>query len=166
MVVGRVKPQQNMRSVTALRSLSPKEGSNIFVFCWFTVGCAVSPSRSLSSSSSMTNWGAPVSSLTSSFFHNTSCSNVLDSPSISKTTGRIRWRMRRQFNTSFVAFFSCDTVADLMKDEAYAATDVFEGDGNVWSDIELKSRAETTWIRVATFSGASTRARRTEHGGN
>ena len=74
--------------------------------------------------------------------------------------------MRRQFNTSFVAFFSCDTVADLMKDEAYAATDVFEGDGKVWSDIELKSRAETTWIRVATFSGASTRARRTGHGSN
>jgi hypothetical protein len=67
-----------------------------------------------------------------------------------------------QLRTSFVAFFSCDTEADLMKEEAYAATEPFEEEGNVWSEIELKRREVTTWMSVAMFSGASAKARRTE----
>lgn len=97
----------------------------------------------------------------SSFFHNSSSSKIFDSPCISKTTGKTRSSTRRQFRTSLVGFLSAEEPALLIKDVAYAVTEVFGGDGNVWSEIKLKRRWHTTCISVATFSGASVSARRT-----
>lgn len=39
--------------------------------------------------------------------------------------------------------------------------EAYVGVGNVWSEIRLKSREQTTRIRVAIFSGASSNALRT-----
>jgi hypothetical protein len=39
--------------------------------------------------------------------------------------------MRRQFRTSFVVFLSGVALADLMKEEAYDATDTLVAEGNV-----------------------------------
>lgn len=50
-----------------------------------------------------------------------------------------------------------------MKDDAKAVTEAFGGDGNVWSDVRVNKREAITLIKVATFSGASSNARRTEH---
>jgi len=76
-------------------------------------------------------------------------------------TGSTRSSTRRQFKTSFVVFRSTELVPDFMKDEASAVTDDVEMEGNVWSERRLNRREVTTWISVITFSGASTRARRT-----
>ena len=70
--------------------------------------------------------------------------------------------MRKQFRTSLVVFLSGVALADLMKEEAYAATDTLVAEGNVWSEIRLNSREVTTRISVAMFSGASERPRRTK----
>jgi hypothetical protein len=58
-------------------------------------------------------------------------------------------------------FLSGIELADLIKEEAYAATDALVAEGNVWSEIRLNSREVTTRISVAIFSGASERPRRT-----
>lgn len=162
MVFGRVKPQQNNKSVIEVISLSPKEGNHL-VFGLAVDGLTVFPSWSLSSSS-ITNCGSVMgspSSVSASLFHKNSDSNVLESPWASKTTGKTRWRMRKQFRTSLVVFLSGVALADLMKEEAYAATDTLVAVGNVWSEIRLNSREVTTRISVAMFSGASERPRRT-----
>jgi hypothetical protein len=39
--------------------------------------------------------------------------------------------MRKQFRTSLVVFLSGAVLADLMKEEAYAATDTLVAEGNV-----------------------------------
>lgn len=168
MVFGRVKPQQNSRSVIEVKSLSPKEGSHL-VFGVAVVGVlilsTVFPST-FSSSSSMTNWDwatSSPSSIFASFFHSSSDSKVSESPWTSKTTGRTRWRTRKQFRTSLVVFLSGVALADFMREEAYAATDAFVAEGNVWSEMRLNNREVTTRISVATFSGASERARRTRN---
>lgn len=166
MVFGRVKPQQNNKSVMDVKSFSPKEGNHL-VFGLVVGGLSVVSSWSLSfSSSSITNWdsiiGSP-SSVSASLFHSNSDSNVLESPWASKTTGKTRWRMRKQFRTSLVVFLSGVALADLMKEEAYAATDTLVAEGNVWSEIRLNSREVTTRISVAMFSGASERPRRTKN---
>lgn len=163
MVFGRVKPQQNNKSVMEVKSLSPKEGNHL-VFGLAIGGLTVFSSWSLSSSS-ITNWGSVMgspSSVSASLFHNNSDSNVLESPWASKITGKTRWRMRKQFRTSLVVFLSGAVLADLMKEEAYAATDTLVAEGNVWSEIRLNSREVTTRISVAMFSGASERPRRTK----
>ena len=49
----------------------------------------------------------------------------------------------------------------LSNDEVKYATDILVEDGNVWSETRLNKRAHMTRTRVATFSGASRRARRT-----
>ena len=165
MVLGRVKPQQNNKSVMEVISFSPKEGNHLVL--GLAVGVlTVFPSWSLSfSSSSITNWGSVMgspSSVSASLFHSNSDSNVLESPWASKTTGKTRWRMRKQFRTSLVVFLSGVALADLMKEDAYAATDTLVAEGNVWSEIRLNSREVTTRISVAMFSGASERPRRTK----
>ena len=52
----------------------------------------------------------------------------------------------------------------LINEEAKYATDMLVEDGNVWSETRLNNRAHMTRMRVATFSGASRRARRTMGG--
>ena len=49
----------------------------------------------------------------------------------------------------------------VMNDEASEATDAFGGVGKVWSETRLNSRDAMKRMSVATFSGASIRARRT-----
>lgn len=162
-----MKPQQNKRSIKQLESLSPS-GRSCF-FCstgfWRLGDAELEPSCSLSlaSSSSITNCGevdvslSPGSSGTSAALQNTSSSNSL---SDSKTTGKTRWSVRRQFKTSLVVFRLPAPVLDLMNEDAYEVTEV-GGVGNVWSDTRLKRLDVTTRMSVATFSGASIKARRT-----
>ena len=145
--MGRVKPQQNIRSITAPKSLSPKDGN-----CFFADGCESSSrlSRSWSSSSSsITNCGSfPASSAissTSSRFHSSSVSNTFDSPWTSNITGSTRCSIRRQFKTSFVAFLSAEEVPVFMIEDANAVTEAdVVAVGNVWSEMRLKSRIQTT----------------------
>jgi hypothetical protein len=118
-------------------------------------------SSSSSSSSSITNW-VPVdsetlvlSSCTISRFQKTSSSNLLQSGSVSKTTGRIRCNSRKQFRTSFVALRSDEPVLLLINEVANDVTDVVDVVGNVWSETRLKRRFMMTRRSVAMFSGAS-----------
>jgi len=99
------------------------------------------------------------SSSSSSLFQRTSSSNWVVSPSISNTTGSTRWSTRTQFSTCLVVVFpDADGLMNVAKD----ATEADEGVGNVWSEMRLKSREQTTRIKVATFSGASCNALRIE----
>jgi hypothetical protein len=169
-----VKPQQKRRSIVQLKSRSARDGKVFVCFGFATVGDVgfgdLVATSSSSSSSSITNCGSsdPTSagpsstSGASSLFHSTSCSNTFISASLSKTTGNTRCKIRRQFSTSFVVFLS--PALDLMSDVAYAATDAFDAEGKVWSDTRLKRRPVMTRTSVATFSGASTSARRTDIG--
>ena len=63
-----------------------------------------------------------------------------------------------QFSTCLVVVFSD---VDVLINVARDATEADVGVGNVWSEIRLKSREQTTRIKVATFSGASCNALRT-----
>lgn len=162
-----VNPQQKSKSIRQLSSRSASEGIVLFalVSLGFDAvgvgGSAPSSSESSSSSSSMANCkGSSLMGLssTSSFFQRTSNSNRVVSPSISNTTGRTRWRTRMQFNACLVVVFS---EVEVLMNVARDATEADVGVGNVWSEIRLKSREQTTRIRVATFSGASCSALRT-----
>ena len=63
-----------------------------------------------------------------------------------------------QFNTCCVVVFpDVEVLMSVERD----VTEADVGEGNVWSEIRLKSREQTTRIRVATFSGASCSALRT-----
>lgn len=155
-----------------LNSRSPRDGSFFFGFAFGAEDdwCPDDDlaSSSLSSSSSITNCGASTggtvpssTSSTSSFFQNTSISKELVAPSNSNTTGRTLCKTRIQFRTSFVVFRSVVPVPALMKDVARADTEADDGAGKVWSEMRLNNREHITRIKVAIFSGASKRARRT-----
>ena len=69
-------------------------------------------------------------------------------------------RTRKQLSTSLVVLCSDDN--EVQEEDNLASGDAEDdAEGNVWSVRRLKSRFDITRMRVATFSGASLRARRT-----
>lgn len=151
-----VKPQQKRRSMAVEMSFSASAG------LVSVIGTADAGAWSSSSSSSMTNCVPSelraCDTSTTSFFHRSSSSNSVTS--ISKTTGRMRSRTRRQFKTSLL-LLSMAAPGDMgdMREDAKPATEGVLG--KLWSSMSWNSRADTARMSVATFSGAMESARRT-----